>query len=105
VIVLRICVTKVLKIQIKNFPLKNHEKSLKKPSKKTSALTYDFYCFKHLKITLLWQKPTTEKILIQHFFSFQKNTSLNKLDDRTNLKVTHYPEIHSFLILPTFLVK
>jgi len=29
-------------------------------NKKTSALTYGLYCFKHLKITLLWQTPTIE---------------------------------------------
>jgi len=40
---------------------------LNKPSKKTSALTW-FYCFKHLKITLLWQKPTTEKKFNARFF-------------------------------------
>jgi len=52
---------------------------LNKPSKKTSALTYDLYCFKHHKITLLWQKPTIEKKINAgfFFFSFQKNTSLN----------------------------
>jgi len=65
------------KIQIKNFPLKNHEKSLNKPSKKTSALTFDSYSFKHLKITLLWQKPTIERNFNAGiFFSYQKNTSL-----------------------------
>jgi len=41
---------------------------MKKPSKKTSALIYDIYCFKHFKITLLWQKPTIEKSLMQIFF-------------------------------------
>jgi len=47
------------------------EQAQQKNPKIPSALTYDFYCFKNIKITLLWQKPTIEKKFnAGHFFIF-----------------------------------
>jgi len=47
-----------------------------KPSNETSVLTYDFYCFKRLKITLLWQNLIETKFNAGICFSSQRNTSL-----------------------------
>jgi len=52
VIVLRICVKSNPN---QEFPLKNHEKTSLANNEWTNK---NCYCFKHLKITLLWQKST-----------------------------------------------
>jgi len=63
----------IKEVLIKNLAWEIFEQALQQ--QKTSALTYDFYCFKHLKIIPLWQKLTTEKKCnAGMFFSFQKNT-------------------------------
>jgi len=60
---------KTTSVIIQEFPLKSwstnlisHFSSLQNKNKKTSALTYEFYCFKPFKIILLWQTPTIEQM-------------------------------------------